>query len=1639
MADAKLDLPDDLILSSKIEASGGNEMDKVPLGFSDDSKDQLANENSIPLSPQWLYSKPSETKLDMRGPNSVALGNSVDPSQKDGWRLDGSEDKKDWRRLAPESEGNHRWREEERETSLLGARRDRRKTDRRTENVAIRETIDNKVLPSSDRWHDGSNRNSGHEARRDSKWSSRWGPEDKEKESRIEKRADVEKEKDDTQNENLPSIGSNRPTSERDSDSRDKWRPRHRMESHSSGSSFYRAAPGFGLERGRTEGSNLGFTVGRGRLNAIGRGIVGTSHVNKNGNAVGKPSLSIDSYCYPRGKLLDIYRSQKLDPSYGMMPEEMDETLPITQVSFIEPLAFVAPDTEEEAILTDIWKGKITSSGVVYNAFRKGRSTENISGVGESESTEGKQGIVEGTDAFQEPANEEVSQIDGICSSKDHVSNADALNEKEGDHKEECKIIDRSNEEVIRTDNVYCAKEDGTPRVVDGKTWQLLEPAFRECAEHDPSVDVKSKLPDDSSMLFGLASSEQTKINTHSHLLMDKGSKDLERVAALEDLYFFYIDPNGNTQGPFLGADIILWFEEGYFGTELPVCPADAPEGTPFRSLGDVMPQLKLRGETFSNELEKSVPSVEKTESSIPILDTTHSSASNGLSQSSDLNSFVSQQHAFSRTSEPEVPLQLPRSDGENFHVFAGQDEEIVFPGRPSNAGYLNPRSSGNIHDLLASTTTQPPVPTELIEPALPYQKDNKLHPFGLFWSELEGSHTRSSETLDVPVNVEGSASYDVVNDTGSAADKWADILRPDALSVPNSIPDAIAARHLPHNEQDLNHFALAEQLIARQYQQQQQLHQRNILSSHSHVPSQNLIHHQQPAKHTVEDLEHLLALRLQQQHSHVPSQNLIHHQQPANHTVEDLEHLLALRLQQQHSHVPSQNLIHQQQPANHTVEDLEHLLSLRIQQRQIQAQQRHHQQQHFHQQQKLLQERQQLQARQVLLEQLKNHIPEPGLPHSRVDPIRANNALDQVLLEQQLLQEVQQRSHNPFRHFVPQVEQLAQSKLGLVAQQEQQRDLFELLPRGQHGQVQSLEHKILLEQLQARQLSMTSRQRRNLEEERRIDPVWPVNETGQFLGNLASNHRAHSSGIKPLDFYQRQQMSPHESQLAQLERNLSFQDRLQQGLYEPGSVPFERSLSSPAGASGMNMDVVNAMVRSRGLEMQDLNTRMQSAGQGGTFSSGVPSHSFHHPMVPNQFHASQLDAVEGRWSENNGQLTNDWMESQVQQLHINAERQRRESEVKLAAEDSSSWMSDGSNDDKSRRLLMELLNQRSGHQMVDSLHANGAAPFERRVASGLYSGSGSLDHNFGAFPGQETLNNSFSVGSYGSNVSEPADLHTANEQASFVESNENSAFRSDSRVTTEGHSFVSGVGTAQSVLTDCSITDKLLTNKDYLEVEERRRGSKNMGVTKSSASDIHDSVAEKVRLAYTDRREDVNAISRQGSFDIGGFYDDKVAPQNSLPVDITINRVPVPSKVQESILLRRQPVSHALSPQEGLAELVSDTATRGKSSLNSDDGGNPANQTNDSKRELGLRHNSSGSDADVSEPSFIDMLKSNTRKTTASEVHPGGISESSEGGQGAKSGKKKGKKGRQINPALLGFKVTSNRIMMGEIQRVDD
>lgn len=285
-------------------------------------------------------------------------GSSLEPAEREVRMMEGTVDRKERRRNVFDADSGLRWLEEERETSLLG-RRDRkkegerdvdnRKIDRRSDNVSARDNTDSRAPPTSERWNDGSTRSLGNEGRRDVKWSTRWGPDDKEKDSRSEKKVDAEKDEAHAEKQTF----TGRLLSE--SDSRDKWRPRHRQETHSVGTATYRAAPGFGSEKGRgkdKDSSNVGFAPGRGRGNPSSvasfsrpssAGPIGARAVH------GKYAKTAANFRYPRGKLLDIYRQKKMMSSFE--DAKLEEIPSITLSTAAKPLAFVTPDTVEEVNL----------------------------------------------------------------------------------------------------------------------------------------------------------------------------------------------------------------------------------------------------------------------------------------------------------------------------------------------------------------------------------------------------------------------------------------------------------------------------------------------------------------------------------------------------------------------------------------------------------------------------------------------------------------------------------------------------------------------------------------------------------------------------------------------------------------------------------------------------------------------------------------------------------------------------------------------------------------------------------------------------------------------------------------------------------------------------------------------------------------------------------------------------------------------------------------------------------------------------------------------------------------------------------------------------------------------------------------
>ncbi|CAI9278160.1 unnamed protein product [Lactuca saligna] len=1417
MAEGKLDLPDDLLSSkhsdhswtSKVEFSGGNGEDKMT-GY--DSKDQAALDNSIPLSPQWLYSKPGESKMEMRAPSSLSLGSSADLGLKEAWRAEGSDDKKDWRKSGSETESGRRWREEERETGLLGSRRERRKTDRRAD-VAP----DNRA-PSSDKWLDVGNRNSGNEARRDSKWSSRWGPDEKEKEKRT---ADAEKE-----DESHSQGNAGRVVSERDPipESRDKWRPRHRIMEASSGA--FRAAPGFGVEKGRVEGSNsnsnsnpnMGFTVGRGRSSAT--VAVRPSSPGSIEGVPGKPPGVGDMFFYPRGKLLDIYRTQRLDPSFGNMPEKIQEVPSITQVAALEPLAFVAPDAEEEAILGDISKGKLTGSELVANRSRIIGSSENITDVLDLTSTNGKD-----CDDMIDPS-QNTSLFDSQRSTTKEGRDANQDREQgvpqmESYELQNTSIVDRGQDKASNFNGPDLGSMGHHPM-------DNFQPS---------SFDINSNLVNDSNSVFVDPSSEQY----WARNMQDNTSEQLTSGIMPEELSLYYRDPQGEIQGPFLGVDIISWFEQGFFGADLPVRVADAPDEAPFMELGHVMPHLIPRHDyTTSNDPS---PNLDK--------------SSDGFQGNLDANvvSVPAPVSEMGFLSASDNQARMPEhfySEGQSF-----REEEIVFPGRPG--------SSDSAVNFMNNHTV--PVPT-----------DNKMHPFGLLWSELEGSSLRNDPQSRTSLS--GGIQQQFVNspsqrsshfNTIPDAEEWSDIYRRNAM------------------DQETTEFDLSEKLRSHQIQQQL-LQQHNMLNSH-HQLNESMLDHVQVR----------------------PPINL------KQFSGQGVDHLVALQLQQQQQRRIE---LHQQQ--------------------QLQLQQ-------LNQQQMLLKEQQ---SRQLLLEQLAQNQMRAAQAQaqSRVDAARSNNALDQILLKHQILNELHQRS----QHVDPSsIEHLIQAKYGRQGQGQGQghpNELLELIAHAKHGQMEH--HMLQQEQFQGRQqlplpLGLGLRQRMEMEEERRLGSVWPgpVDETTQFLRSAGGLHRVNSSGLSPLDVYQQQQrLSPDELS------HLSMQERLQQ-----------RSLRMPGGGPAMNLDV-NSMGRVN-QNMQEFNSPLHHGGAANQ-----------HPLASNRFHPSQMGAE--------GHMANEW----IQQLHIDNERQK---EVRRISEDPSVWMSAGSNDDPSKRLLMELLQQSQN------------PPTENRSSS------------------EEAL--ALDVSNNNNNSSRERAFEGIGVGYGF-----NSVNRPQGRLVGLGEETIVGEGRVHT---------RPGAVPFFSETQEAVYTNSNMqGNRKVPKSDMMMRVAAETQQG---------GVAGEMPNNFGGnksLYNESLAAGGGEGQDRGSKRCSSSSSDNINILVRRP--SSSSSHEGGLCEVDSTFRER---------------ETRENMMMMvgggGFRRTSSLSDASVAvseTASFSDMLRSNSNNNNDNNHHhlirkppspdpEGAAAEGHNSKTGGGGGKKKGKKGRQIDPALLGFKVTSNRIMMGEIQRIQD
>ncbi|KAK9108834.1 hypothetical protein Sjap_016894 [Stephania japonica] len=344
----------------------------------------------LPLSPQWLLPKPGEIKHGVESHISQYPGHTNHSDFSKTSRNDEEFRDTEKRRDAfkpplhdVELDRRDHWRDEERDTNSA-MRKDRwkevdnelgdgRKMERWMD-ASGRHSGEARRNPS-DRWNDSSSRESkdnNHDHRRESKWNTRWGPDDKESESWREKWQDSSKDGEAARGKTLAhhsTVGKE----EKEGDQYRPWRPsslqnRGRGESlHHQSITLNKQAPTFSYGRGRVENSPPTFSAGRGKVIPSGNFANNvSSHAHSLVTTVGRDENALGEYSplrYSRTKLLDIYRITDFGSRRKPLEEFVEVPPSLTQSDPLEPLALCAPNPEEQAVMKGIEKGDVVSSG----------------------------------------------------------------------------------------------------------------------------------------------------------------------------------------------------------------------------------------------------------------------------------------------------------------------------------------------------------------------------------------------------------------------------------------------------------------------------------------------------------------------------------------------------------------------------------------------------------------------------------------------------------------------------------------------------------------------------------------------------------------------------------------------------------------------------------------------------------------------------------------------------------------------------------------------------------------------------------------------------------------------------------------------------------------------------------------------------------------------------------------------------------------------------------------------------------------------------------------------------------------------------------------------------------------------------
>ncbi|GAB2224871.1 hypothetical protein Drorol1_Dr00005649 [Drosera rotundifolia] len=608
-------------------------------------KEVTRPENAIPLSPQWLLPKPGESKAGVApGENHASpfSGSTNRPelikSPRHGEEHENQKRKDVYRPsfLDSESGRRDRWREEERDINS-SIRNDRwRDGDKKFDNKRMDRTVEpfpagrfgEARRPPSDFFTEP-DKDTNHDQRREGKWTTRW-----ESDNEVNKRFETSKHGDDSHDKGL-SHGALHEKDDKESDHQKPWRStssqsRGRGEpQHNQSPTASKEGPLFPHGRGRGDSAPPTFSAGRGRVGFGGGSINNVSvpyrpigSVSQRGDSGhGDPSM----FKYSRTKLLDVYRVIDTS-SMNQLSDGFFQVPPITQDEPLEPLALCSLLAEEVGILKGIDKGEIVSSGAVQ-ASKEVFSGRSLIDYPQSRRTRlgNKEDLPypvddsnDSTDNSRAPDRNIVSPSETRIHSYVTGAKAEASDSRskymdtfrnEGSFKSVDEVPINRDPDVKGvasqsgtpwrsssvSDHAGTKSHDrfhGPPDIRDrnsDKTWLQAKHANKDWGSGvaDPSL-----APSESKWQVG----HDHNGRSQSSLVLDEEQEPRKPVQpSPEDLHLFYKDPQGEIQGPFSGTDIIGWFESGYFGIDLLVRVANAPNDVPFSTLGDVMPHLKAK------------------------------------------------------------------------------------------------------------------------------------------------------------------------------------------------------------------------------------------------------------------------------------------------------------------------------------------------------------------------------------------------------------------------------------------------------------------------------------------------------------------------------------------------------------------------------------------------------------------------------------------------------------------------------------------------------------------------------------------------------------------------------------------------------------------------------------------------------------------------------------------------------------------------------------------------------------------------------------------------------------------------------------------------------------------------------------